>query len=562
MVKPFSIQAPEDIAKEYAGDKQRIMQAAQMGVVDPTAAVLAGMFIDRMRAPQSAGQANPPTVAQQVMAGAPPQGMQPPPQQGQQMPPAGGLGATAPQGMSPQPEMPPQEEQPMMAAGGMVPPYAAGGLDGLPVPDSMFDESRNGGFDDGYNNGGLVAFARGGSNASRMSDAEYLNYILQKESRGRDYNPDGTPVRNKRSGAMFSMQVLPSTAADPGYGVKPAASQTPEEYNRVGRELALALRGRYGDTEGAMAYNWGPGNVDRWVSGGRRGAVPTETRNYVAGLGSIPATATPLADVNPANRDERQRTSLLDSIGLAGGLMGNMPSQYRDEMQAYLESERSPEAAKKRRKDDVWEAVGQFGAALATTPGDFLTGLSGAVAKTLPEVTASAKERKAYERELLTNLMATEDMERKDAKDIIALGKDLWAADMSSEEREAALRAQITMAREGQQFEREQLERKINADLVAAGIQASSKDRDFYSSAVMAKYEMLRAANDKLPLYKPGMAPGTYKRDDRFLLDDAYADVLGARAPKAASGMPGLTGLTPQGGGATGSGEVDFNNLP
>ena len=69
MAKPFSIQAPEDIAKECAGNKQMIAQAAQMGVVDPTAAVLAGMFIDRMRSAQVMEAAQQPTVAQQVLGG-------------------------------------------------------------------------------------------------------------------------------------------------------------------------------------------------------------------------------------------------------------------------------------------------------------------------------------------------------------------------------------------------------------------------------------------------------------------------------------------------------------
>jgi hypothetical protein len=49
-----------------------------------------------------------------------------------------------------------------MAEGGMVPTYASGGgLSDLPVPDTMFDEPTNGGFDDGYAGGGLVAFAAG-----------------------------------------------------------------------------------------------------------------------------------------------------------------------------------------------------------------------------------------------------------------------------------------------------------------------------------------------------------------------------------------------------------------
>jgi hypothetical protein len=34
-MQPFNITAPEDIAKEYGGDKRRIAEAAQMGLIDP-----------------------------------------------------------------------------------------------------------------------------------------------------------------------------------------------------------------------------------------------------------------------------------------------------------------------------------------------------------------------------------------------------------------------------------------------------------------------------------------------------------------------------------------------
>ena len=137
MGKPFSLQSPEQVAKEYGGNKQKIAQAAQMGQVDPTAAVLAGMFIDRMRSAQSLEQGAQPTVAQQVLAppappasGAPPMGMAPP---------------MAPQAPPMAPPMAPQ-----------APPMgmASGGLTTLPIPDNMFDEQQYGG-------GGIVAFAKG-----------------------------------------------------------------------------------------------------------------------------------------------------------------------------------------------------------------------------------------------------------------------------------------------------------------------------------------------------------------------------------------------------------------
>ena len=92
--KPYSLQSPEVLAKEYGGNKQKIAQAAQMGLIDPTAAVLAGMFIDRMRGAQMQEQAPMQTVAQETLVARPPM----------------------PQGA----------------------PQAGAGLEALPVPDEMF----------------------------------------------------------------------------------------------------------------------------------------------------------------------------------------------------------------------------------------------------------------------------------------------------------------------------------------------------------------------------------------------------------------------------------------
>lgn len=157
--KPFHIQDPQQLAQDYGGNKQKLAQAAQMGIVDPTAAVLAGMFIDRMRSAAQAEQAPQQTVAQQVLA--------PPPQ----APPAGGLGATPPAaGMAPPMGAAPQMSAPApemaMAAPempqGAVQGMAEGGLTTLPVPDGMFDEPSNGGYSGDFAGGGLVAFARAG----------------------------------------------------------------------------------------------------------------------------------------------------------------------------------------------------------------------------------------------------------------------------------------------------------------------------------------------------------------------------------------------------------------
>lgn len=168
--KPYNLQSPEQIAKDYGGNKQKIAEAMQMGLLDPTAGTMAGMFIDRMRSAAQQEAAPQQTIAQQTFA--PPA----PPQMPQGMPPMpqgapAGLGATPeaaampPMGAAPPMGMPaPQGEMPMMAMGGMVPPYASGGgLSDMPLPDGMFDEPSNGGFGDGYAGGGMVAFAGAGS---------------------------------------------------------------------------------------------------------------------------------------------------------------------------------------------------------------------------------------------------------------------------------------------------------------------------------------------------------------------------------------------------------------
>lgn len=201
MPKPFSLQAPEDIAKEYGGNKQRIAQAMQMGVVDPTAGTLAGMFIDRMRSAQMQEGAQQPSVAQQVFAPpappAPPMGAPPP----GGAPPGGAppMGAPPMGGMPP--GGPPMGAPPAPPMGGMppgAPPMgmADGGLAALPVPDNMFDEPMDG----EYAGGGIVAFAMGSPGQIQQEDPEAdllasQAYFNDPEKLKADYFMGGQPKR-------------------------------------------------------------------------------------------------------------------------------------------------------------------------------------------------------------------------------------------------------------------------------------------------------------------------------------------------------------------------------
>ena len=114
---------------------------------------------------------------------------------------------------------------------------------------------------------------------------DLLDLIKHKESRGRDYDTKGNPLTSP-VGAKYAMQVMPATARDPGFGIKPAQSDSPDEYNRVGRELYSKLLDKYGDPKlAAIAYNMGPGKTDKWLSSGADMAtLPSESRQYAQGF--------------------------------------------------------------------------------------------------------------------------------------------------------------------------------------------------------------------------------------------------------------------------------------
>lgn len=107
----------------------------------------------------------------------------------------------------------------------------------------------------------------------------------QSESGNRDYDKQGRPITSPK-GARFAMQVMPETARDPGFGLKPADPNNPEDMNRLGREYRVVMEKRYGGDLAKMwaAYNAGPGRVDKAIA--KHGdnwlqAMPAETRNYI-----------------------------------------------------------------------------------------------------------------------------------------------------------------------------------------------------------------------------------------------------------------------------------------
>ncbi len=113
-------------------------------------------------------------------------------------------------------------------------------------------------------------------NADEVVSEELLNCIAHVESNN---NPDAVSP----AGAIGVYQWLPSSAAQPGYGI---ASFIPGVDPELDREKTRQyLEGmmdhhNFSLTQALQAYNWGPGNI---LSGGE---LPTETKNYTVKIAS------------------------------------------------------------------------------------------------------------------------------------------------------------------------------------------------------------------------------------------------------------------------------------
>lgn len=131
--------------------------------------------------------------------------------------------------------------------------------------------------------------------AAAPTDMDRLTgLVANQESGNRETNPDGTTVTSS-AGAKGVMQVMDSTAQNPGFGIAPArtlpdGSIDPVDRARVGKQYLGALVQKYGNVAQALAaYNAGPAAVDQaikdttsvgepsiWLQ-----ALPKETQNYV-----------------------------------------------------------------------------------------------------------------------------------------------------------------------------------------------------------------------------------------------------------------------------------------
>lgn len=118
--------------------------------------------------------------------------------------------------------------------------------------------------------------ARRPSSSSGMDDL--LHGIMMTES-------GGDPFAYNVSGATGAYQFMPGTARDLGLRVDSQVDErlNPEKSRAAASVYMRQLLKRYdGNVDNALrAYNWGMGNVDKWIANGSdESALPKETRDY------------------------------------------------------------------------------------------------------------------------------------------------------------------------------------------------------------------------------------------------------------------------------------------
>jgi hypothetical protein len=475
--KPYRLQAPEDIAKEYAGNKQRIAQAMQMGLVDPTAGVLAGMFIDRMRSAQMQEMAAQPSVAQQVMGGAPTQIGSPPQASGLGLTPS----AAPPMAPSMAPPMaPPPQEAPMGMAGG--------GLSDLPIPDTMFDEDRNG----GYAGGGIIAFGAGTPGAyGKFFEETALSAIpgIRVTSRKR------TPEENARVGGVPNSFHQTDDARD----FVPPKGMTM-------KQLAAALRGKFGSNfdvldEGDHVH------VEPGPKAGAQSVIPERNLDTAQGRAMSVEDS-----VSLAQRFMRPSKELLDA---------------EDRQRARLEKMGSDESYEEARKDSLanFMATVGFNMGASKAPG-ILQMFNEAAAAALPGARADKKERKALKDKALDGLIALGARDRERANEAFKAGVDIYRTGLEAEQ------AEKLMAFRGEELETRVSEGALDREVQRAALIARATNPSDFDTK-LAAYQQAYPGFSTVALLKQMKTDGLLGSSQNMGLFGAE----GTGAEDASSGM-------------------------
>jgi len=180
--------------------------------------------------------------------------------------------------------------------------------------------------------GGIVGYKKGGG----IDIDALLDSLMRAES-------GGDPRAVSNAGAEGAYQIMPTTAAQPGFGVSPMEGSRfdPEASRKFAKQYLQAMLDRYnGDVEAALvAYNAGPGNADKFVAAGKDYDVlpmAMQTKPYVERvMGEMPqADAGTKIDVRPGESysQARRRTDQERANRALAARYATVPEKQETEM--------------------------------------------------------------------------------------------------------------------------------------------------------------------------------------------------------------------------------------
>jgi hypothetical protein len=135
--------------------------------------------------------------------------------------------------------------------------------------------------------GGMIPNPADSASMSPFDNPDMMAAIAMQESSNRHTDANGKLITSP-AGAVGKFQIMPSTAAQPGFGLKPLnlATATEADHEEFSRNYLNKLNERFGNQPDLTlaAYNYGVGNVEKLLQ--KHGVkwkehLPKETSNYL-----------------------------------------------------------------------------------------------------------------------------------------------------------------------------------------------------------------------------------------------------------------------------------------